>query len=138
MVEPGKFAWIGGGRQPPTSPTSTTSSRACCRRGSRAAPGEAYFVTDGDRVVFRDFVSALLETQGVEPPTARCRRRSRGRAAAREAAWKLLPLGGEPPLTRFAFWVSSQECTIDISKARSELAYEPPKTRAAGLAELSP
>ena len=40
------------------------------------------------------------------------------------------------PLTRFAVWVSSQECTLDISRARSELGYQPVKTREEGLAEL--
>jgi hypothetical protein len=58
-------------------------------------------------------------------------------AAASETLWRLFHLGGEPPATRFAVWVSSQECTIDISKARAELGYEPIKDRATGLAELS-
>ena len=39
-------------------------------------------------------------------------------------------------MTRFTVWVSSQECTIDISKARSELGYEPVVSRADGLAAL--
>ena len=30
-----------------------------------------------------------------------------------------------PPLTRFAYWVSAQECTIRIDKAREELGYAP-------------
>jgi nucleoside-diphosphate-sugar epimerase len=34
-------------------------------------------------------------------------------------------------------WVSSQECTIDISRARDELGYAPIKTREQGLAELA-
>jgi nucleoside-diphosphate-sugar epimerase len=33
-------------------------------------------------------------------------------------------------------WVSSRECTIDITKARTELGYEPIKTQQQGLAEL--
>jgi len=36
-----------------------------------------------------------------------------------------------------ALWVSSQECTIDISRARSELGYEPVRTIDDGLAELA-
>ena len=36
-----------------------------------------------------------------------------------EAAWRHLPLPGRPPLTRLAYWVSSQECTIRIDKARA-------------------
>jgi nucleoside-diphosphate-sugar epimerase len=54
-----------------------------------------------------------------------------------EAAWRVLPLPGRPPLTRFAYWVSSQECTIRIDKAREQLGYAPIKSRAEGLAELS-
>ena len=65
-------------------PTSTTWSRACCSPASAAAAGEAYFVTDGDPVVFREFVSELLETQGVEPPT-RSVPRPRGRRRRRRA-----------------------------------------------------
>jgi len=34
-------------------------------------------------------------------------------------------------------WVSSQECTIDIAKARRELGYRPVTGRADGLAELA-
>ena len=45
----------------------------------------------------------------------------------------MLRLGGEPPLTRLAVWLSSQECTIEIGKA-GELGYEPVISREAGLA----
>lgn len=54
-----------------------------------------------------------------------------------ERLWRVAPLPGQPPLTRFTFWVSSQECTIDIDKARRELGYRPVKGRAEGLAELA-
>ena len=43
---------------------------------------------------------------------------------------------GRPPLTRFAYWVTSQECTIRIDKAREQLGYQPVKSRDEGLAEL--
>jgi nucleoside-diphosphate-sugar epimerase len=104
---------------------------------TKGRPGNAYFVTDGDDVVFREFVSALLESQGVTPPT-----RSvpipvaHALAVAGEAAWRALPLPGQPPLTRFAYWVTSQECTIRIDKARDQLGYKPIRTRTEGLAEL--
>jgi nucleoside-diphosphate-sugar epimerase len=137
MVEAGRFAWIGGG----THLTDTTHVdnvvEGLLLAAAKGRAGEAYFVTDGDRVVFREFVSALIETQGVEPPTRSVPAAVAGpMAAASETAWRLLRLGGEPPLTRFAFWISSQECTIDISKARSELGYEPVITRESGLAGL--
>jgi nucleoside-diphosphate-sugar epimerase len=103
----------------------------------RGAPGEAYFVTDGEPVVFREFVSAMLETQGVEPPDRTMPAWLAGPlAVTSETAWRLLPLPGSPPLSRFSSWVLTQECTIDISKARQQLGYEPVISRDEGLAEL--
>ena len=104
---------------------------------TKARPGGVYFVTDGDPVVFRDFVTDLVRTQGVEVPDKDAPAAvARALAATTETAWRVLPLKGHPPLTRFAVWVASQECTIDISRAREELGYRPVKTREEGLAEL--
>jgi nucleoside-diphosphate-sugar epimerase len=137
MARSGRLAWIGGGRQL-TDVTHVENAVEGLLLGATAGrAGEVYFVTDGEPVVFREFVSALLETQGVEPPTRSVPAPVAGAAAAlAETAWRVLPLRGEPPLTRFAFWISSQECTIDITKARAELDYEPVITREAGLAAL--
>ncbi len=138
MVEQGRFAWIGGGSHLTDTTHVDNVVEGLLAAAARGRAGEAYFVTDGDRVVFREFVTALIETQGAEPPTRSVPAAVAGpMAAASETVWRLLRLGGEPPLTRFAVWVSSQECTIDISKARSELGYAPIKARAEGLAELS-
>lgn len=41
-----------------------------------------------------------------------------------------------PPLDYMTPWLSSLECTIDITKARTELGYEPVRSRAEGLAGL--
>ena len=41
-----------------------------------------------------------------------------------------------PSLTRFAYWVSAQECTIRIDKAREQLGYAPITSIDEGLAEL--
>jgi nucleoside-diphosphate-sugar epimerase len=61
---------------------------------------------------------------------------ARAVAAAGETAWKLLPLPGRPPLSRFASWVASQECTLDDHRARSELGYTPVTSREDGMREL--
>lgn len=137
MVRSGRFAWIGGGGHL-TDVTHVDNVVGGLRLAAeRGRSGEAYFVTDGEPVVFREFVSELLRTQGVEPPTRSIPTPLAGALAAAGAlAWRLLPLGGAPPLSRFAFWVSSQECTIDISKARGELGYAPVRTRDEGLAGL--
>ena len=137
MVRSGKFAWIGGGKQLTdiTHVDNVVEGLVLAARNGRG--GEVYFVTDGEPVQFREFVSALLETQGVEAPSRSIPTWVAGPLAATcEAAWRALPLPGQPPLTRFTYWISSQECTIDIGKARRELGYQPIKGREDGLAEL--
>ncbi|MFL5870065.1 MAG: NAD-dependent epimerase/dehydratase family protein [Solirubrobacterales bacterium] len=137
MVGKGRFAWIGGGGQLTDTTHVENVVEGLLLAAAEGRAGEAYFVTDGDRVVFREFVSALIETQGVKPPTRSVPAAVAGSlAAAAESTWRLLQLSGEPPITRFAVWISSQECTIKIDKARAELGYEPIKDRETGLAEL--
>jgi nucleoside-diphosphate-sugar epimerase len=137
MARAGKFAWIGGGRHLTATTHVDNTVEGLVLGAERGRAGNAYFVTDGDPVVFREFVSALLGTQGVEPPTRSIPARLAGAlAAASETAWGALPLPGRPPLTRFAYWVSGLECTIRIDKAREQLGYEPVKTREQGLAEM--
>ena len=103
----------------------------------RGVPGNAYFVTDGSPVVFREFVSTLLATQGVQAPEGELPLWA-GRAIARgsELAWRWLPLPGEPPVARFAVWASALEATIDDTKAREQLGYRPVITREHGLTAL--
>jgi len=138
MVKARRFAWIGGGNHLTSTTHVDNTVEGLVLGAERGRPGEAYFVTDGDPVVFREFVSQLLRTQGVEPPTRSLPARVAGAiASAGETAWRLLPLPGRPPLTRFAYWMSAQECTRRIDKARRELGYEPVMSREQGLAELS-
>jgi nucleoside-diphosphate-sugar epimerase len=137
MVEAGRFAWIGGGGQLTATTHVENTVEGMMLASERGRPGEAYFVTDGEPVVFRDFVSDLIRTQGVEPPRRSIPTPVAGAVMrAGEALWRL-PLPGRPPVTRFAYWVSSQECTIEISKARRELGYEPVISRSLGLAEMT-
>jgi nucleoside-diphosphate-sugar epimerase len=136
-VRSGRFAWIGGGGHLTSITHVENTVEGLMLGATRGRPGNAYFVTDGEPVVFREFVSDLLRTQGVEPPSRSLPVwAAAGLAAGGETAWRLLPLPGRPPLTRFAYWVSCQECTLRIDKARSELGYEPVKSRHEGLDEL--
>jgi nucleoside-diphosphate-sugar epimerase len=137
MVEAGRFVWVGGGGQLTATTQVDNVAEGLVLAAEKGTPGEAYFVTDGEPVVFREFVSDLLRTQDVDPP-ARSMPGWLGHALAGvgEPAWRFLPLPGRPPLARFAYWILTQECTIDDSKARRELGYMPIVTRDEGLAEL--
>jgi len=137
MVRSGRWAWIGSGRHRTSTTHVDNTVQGLVLAAGRGRPGNVYFVTDGEPVVFRDFVTQLLETQGIEPPSRTLPEPVAGALASlTEAAWRLLPLPGRPPLTRFAYWASAQECTIRIDKARQELGYSPVKSQMAGLMEL--
>jgi nucleoside-diphosphate-sugar epimerase len=137
MVRSGRFRWVGGGRHLTETTHVDNAVEGLWLAATRGRAGGVYFVTDGEPVVFREFLSRMLGTQGVEipdksvPPAV-----ARAAASAAERGWRLLRRPGSPPLTRFAVWVSSQECTIDISRARRELGYRPVTSREAGLKAL--
>jgi nucleoside-diphosphate-sugar epimerase len=137
LVEKGKFAWVGGGRNVTDTAHVDNVVEGLVLAAEKGRPGESYFITDDEPVVFREFVSAMLRTQDAEPPN----RSLPGwlampMARACETAWKLLPLKGEPPMTKFRAWILTQECTIEIGKAKSELGYKPLVSHEQGLAAM--
>jgi nucleoside-diphosphate-sugar epimerase len=139
MVRAGRFRWVGGGRQLTATTHIDNTVEGLWLAATKAPAGGVYFVTDGEPTVFRDFITQWVGTQDVSipdksvPPAV-----AKAAAASAERIWRLLKRPGSPPLTRFAVWVSSQECTIDISRAERELGYAPITTREDGLRELSP
>jgi nucleoside-diphosphate-sugar epimerase len=137
MARSGRLRWIGGGLHLTATTHVANTVEGLMLAAERGRPGNAYFVTDGSPVVFREFVSAMLATQGVEAPEGTIPLAA-ARAAARgtEALWRLLPLPGEPPVASFSVWASGLECTLDDGKAREELGYRPVITRDHGLTEL--
>jgi nucleoside-diphosphate-sugar epimerase len=137
LIRRGRFAWIGGGRHRTSTTHVDNAVEGLVLGASRGRRGNVYFVTDGEPVVFREFVGELLATRGVAAPSRSIPAPLAGAlASVAESLWRFLRLGGHPPLTRFAYWVSAQECTIRTDKAREQLAYTPVKTIADGLAEL--
>jgi nucleoside-diphosphate-sugar epimerase len=138
LVRSGRFRWIGGGRQLSATTHVANTIEGLWLGATRAPAGGVYFVTDGEPVVFREFIWRLLETQGVTPPQKSVPPAlARIAAAGAERLWRRLRRTDRPPLTRLAVWVSSLECTIDISHAERELGYRPVKAREQGLAELA-
>jgi nucleoside-diphosphate-sugar epimerase len=136
-IEKKRFSWIGGGEHLTSTTHVDNTVEGLVLGATRGQPGGVYFVTDGEPAVFREFITSLLRANGVEPPD-----RSTPAPVARVAAgvsegiWRTFKLKGSPPVSRLAYWLSAQECTIDISRARSELGYEPVISREEGLAQL--
>jgi nucleoside-diphosphate-sugar epimerase len=137
MVRSGRFRWVGGGRHLTATTHIDNTVEGLWLAGTRGPAGGVWFVTDGEPVEFREFLTALVGTQGIEIPDKSVPAGVAGAAAkVSEALWRRLKRPGSPPLTRFAFWVSSQECTIDISRAERDLGYRPVTTREDGLRQM--
>ncbi len=103
----------------------------------RAAGGQAYFITNDEPVVLWDWINGLLTALG-EPPITQCVSLKAASAvgALCEAAWRVLPLKGEPPMTRFIAAELAKDHWFSIAAARRDLGYAPRISMAAGTAEL--
>lgn len=133
----GKLAWIDGGGYR----TSITHIVNLCEGVDKALQhgrsGQVYFITDGEPVVFRDFISQLLATQGIAAPTKHVPRALLRRIAAIGDVLAKLSRGRiKPPISRQEYATMAVEVTLDISKARKELGYAPVMSTRAGMDEL--
>lgn len=102
-----------------------------------SAAGKAYFITNGEPIVLWDWINELLRGVGLPEIT---RHVPLGTAYAAggllEALWTVLPLRGEPPMTRFVAKELATDHWFKIDAARRDLGYAPRVTMAAGTAEL--
>jgi nucleoside-diphosphate-sugar epimerase len=137
-IENGSFRWIDHGNYL----TSTCHVRnlvegilAAVRAGET---GQSYFITDGAPVTFREIVTAMAETRGVDIPerslplpVARCA------AAVTEFVWRATRRPGVPPLDRATVAVIGQTCTVSDAAARASIGYVPVITVESGLREMT-
>jgi len=137
-VQKKQFMWIGGGRYL----TSTCHVRNVCEGSLLAAErgrgGEIYFLTDGNPIEFRNFITALLKTQNIDPgqrsvPLGLARMFAR----VSESIWRGLDLNSHPPLTRTAVCLIGEGVTVNDGKARRELGYVGEMSIDEGLAEMA-
>ncbi|SEP43289.1 NAD-dependent epimerase/dehydratase family protein [Amycolatopsis saalfeldensis] len=111
----GQFAWIDGGRHTTDVTFVDNAVEGLVLGWRRGRPGQAYFVTDRQRVVLREFMETLFEIHGVDLPVSET---TAGEVSAP---------------TR---WFLGQPCLLRTEKAVAELGYEPVVSQAAGLAAV--
>lgn len=109
----------------------------CLQPGAPVA-GRAYFISQGEPVLLWDFINQLLERIGVPKIT---------KAVSYRAAWTIgaflellygvLPLRGEPRMTRFLASQLARSHYFDITRARRDLGYSPRVSTAEGLERLA-
>jgi len=90
------------------------------------ANGKAYFLSQGEPVKLWDFINRLVVGAGLPPVTKRISlRRAYALGALMEGLWTLLPLKGEPPMTRFVAVELAKDHWFDVSAARRDLGLKP-------------
>jgi nucleoside-diphosphate-sugar epimerase len=134
----GMFCWIDHGGYLYSRCHVRNACEGMVRAAALGRGGETYFLTDGPPGRIRDFLEALLRTQGVEPG-----RRSIPHglawiaAVGTEALWPVLRHRGTPPWTRTHLCLLGQTLTVRDAKARHELGYTAAVSLDQGLGELA-
>jgi nucleoside-diphosphate-sugar epimerase len=102
-----------------------------------ACAGRAYFISNGEPKTVREVVNGLLQAAGA-PEVDKTIPFGVAYAvgAACEAAWTLLPLRGEPPMTRFLAEQLATTHWYDMGPAERDFGYRPRVSFHDGLTEL--
>ncbi len=125
----GAMPMISGGRYLTSTAHVANVVAGIIAAAGRGAPGEIYFLTDGEPVEFRDFLLRLLATQGLTPKTPNLPKPI-------ASALAVLPIPGLP-LDRQMLALMSHEMTVSDAKARREIGYANVISIEEGLAELA-
>jgi nucleoside-diphosphate-sugar epimerase len=137
-VKTGQFIWIAQGKYPYMTTHVVNVCHGAILAAQRSSGGQAYFLSDGDVVQFRQWVTTLLHIAGVKPGRLSIPRWMAWNAAGLiEMIWKIAKLKGIPPITRTMVRLIGQELTFSDRKAQEELGYTPIMTRDAGLEQLA-
>jgi nucleoside-diphosphate-sugar epimerase len=101
------------------------------------ANGRAYFISDGAPVVLWEWINTLLQKLGRPVVTRKISAKSAyAVGAVMETLWRILPLTGEPPMTRFVATELSKDHWYSIAAARRDLGYAPAADLGKEMTEL--
>ena len=101
------------------------------------AAGRSYFITDGSPIGCWEWITNILESAGLKPPSKRITFLTAYRIGTiLELVYRLAGSKKEPPMTRFVAAQLGVDHFFDISAARTILGYEPMQNRQEHLARL--
>jgi nucleoside-diphosphate-sugar epimerase len=133
----GQLVWFAGGRYRTSTTHVANAAAGIIAAMERGRGGQVYFTTDGEPVVFREFITAMLATQGIAAPSRSVPLPAVRAAATLMSRWAALTRArDEPLLTPAALALVGREMTVSDAKARRELGYVPAISIIDGLADL--
>ncbi len=105
---------------------------------SKNAPGNIYFINDGVKISYMDFIKKQLHASGIEwsPGFSIPYRLAYTVAAVLELIYKTLNVNHPPVLTRMAVAVLAGSRSYSIEKAKKELGYAPDIDMGKGMEKL--
>lgn len=134
-IKKGQMQFIGGGLHKIVTANVKNVSEALLLAEERGTGGESYFITDGEHVVFKDFIQKYVGTQGITAPDKSVSiGTAKVIASIMEFVWKTFSLKGHPPLYKAMVNTLGLEFITSDAKARKELNYKTFVTVKQGLA----
>lgn len=130
----GRMMWLDGGKQLTSTCHVNNLVHGMLLAAEKGQGGAAYFLTDGEPVEVRGFVSSMLQQRGVTPPE-----KSIPLWLVRlivnvcEPLWTLLNIKSPPPANSVVLALMGQDVVVSDQLARQELGYQPIISREDGL-----
>ncbi len=138
MAKSGQWMWVNHGRALTSTTHIANLVHAIELALSEGRAGEAYFILDDGMRSMHEMISGIASARGLMLPE----RSAPGwfadvLGATCEFLWGTLPLGGEPPITRFSAMILSRDSMLKDDKARAEMGYRPVISVEEGLKGLA-
>jgi hypothetical protein len=138
MAKSGRWMWVDYGRAMTSTTHIANLTHAIELALSKGRGGEAYFILDDGVRPMREMISGMAAARGLTLPDKSVPAWFADVLGATcETAWRMLPLSGAPPITRFGAMILSRDAILKDDKARAELGYRPVATVEEGLRGLA-
>lgn len=141
-AQAGRLRFVGDGRNLIDTTFIDNAAQAHFDAFEHLAPGapcagKAYFISNGEPTTMRDTINALLVAAGAPPVDKTIPfRAAYAIGVVCEGLWSLLPLKGEPPMTRFLAEQLSTSHWYSMAPATRDFGYVPKVSMAEGLERL--
>lgn len=124
-IKKGRMQFIDGGKHRLVTCHVLNVCHALILANTTEQSGKAYFITDGETPVFKDFIKKYVGTQGVTvPDKAVSLAMAKRVASVMEFIWRAFMLKGHPPLYKGFVNILGLEFITTDKRARMELGYK--------------
>jgi nucleoside-diphosphate-sugar epimerase len=124
-IKKGNMQFIDGGKHRFVTCHVTNVCHALVLADKSEQSGKAYFLTDGEQPVFKDFIKKYVGTQGITvPDKAVSLAMAKRVASVMEFVWKTFKLKGHPPIYKGLVNALGLEFITVDKRARQELGYK--------------